>query len=250
MNYKTFFLYFFLILSACTNVQYEKKDLKIIHENIFTAKGFALVYSDNLINNKIIKNKIDNRSLIIFQKNLKKNTNVKITNLINGKYIIATVGKKTLYPNFYNSVLSQRISKELEIDLDEPYVEIKEINNNSLFVAKKAKTFDEEKNVATKAPVDEIEIKSLSGSSAKKTPKDKKNFNYIIKIADFYFEKSAKEMAQIIKSETSIKKVKINKISTTKFRVFLGPFNNLNYLKKQFNAINTLQFENIEIIKK
>ena len=53
-----------------------------------------------------------------------------------------------------------------------------------------------------------------------------------------------------IKKETSIKNVRINKISDTKFRVFLGPFNDLNSLKKHFNAINTLQFENIEIIKK
>ena len=53
-----------------------------------------------------------------------------------------------------------------------------------------------------------------------------------------------------IKEETIIKKVKINKISSTKFRVFLGPFQNLDSLKNEFNAINILQFENIEIIKK
>ena len=52
-----------------------------------------------------------------------------------------------------------------------------------------------------------------------------------------------------IKKETIIKKVKINKISSTKFRVFLGPFQDLDSLKNEFNAINTLQFENIEIIK-
>ena len=77
-----------------------------------------------------------------------------------------------------------------------------------------------------------------------------KKFLYIIKIADFYFEKSAKDMVLRIKKETIIKKVKINKISSTKFRVFLGPFQNLDSLKNEFNAINTLQFENIEIIKK
>ena len=31
------------------------------------------------------------------------------------------------YPFFYNSVISQRISQELEIDELEPYIEIKEI---------------------------------------------------------------------------------------------------------------------------
>ena len=51
-------------------------------------------------------------------------------------------------------------------------------------------------------------------------------------------------------TETSIKKVNIKKLSKNKFRVYLGPFNNLNSLKKSFNAINVLQFDTIEIIKK
>ena len=137
----------------------------------------------------------------------------------------------------------------MEIDQKEPYVEIKELLENSLFVAKKSKTFDEEKKVAAKAPVEDIKIKNLSNSITENEKIVNKNFIYIIKIADFYFEKSAKDMILRIKNETIIKKVKINKISSTKFRVFLGPFKNLNSLKNEFDAINTLQFENIEIIK-
>ena len=68
-------------------------------------------------------------------------------------------------------------------------------------------------------------------------------------LADFYFEKSAKQMKSRIIDETTINNVKINKISKTKFRVLLGPYNNLNSLKKSFNAINVLEFDNIEIIK-
>ncbi len=56
-------------------------------------------------------------------------------------------------------------------------------------------------------------------------------------------------MKSRISKETSVKKVNINKLSSTKFRVFLGPFNDLYSLKKSFNAINVLQFENLEIIK-
>jgi len=51
-------------------------------------------------------------------------------------------------------------------------------------------------------------------------------------------------------TETSVKKVYVNKLSKNKFRVYLGPFNNLNSLKNSFNAINVLQFDTIEIIKK
>ncbi len=57
-------------------------------------------------------------------------------------------------------------------------------------------------------------------------------------------------MIKKIKNNTTVNNVEITKLSSTKFRVFIGPFDNLNSLKEQFNAINTLQFENIEIIKK
>ena len=44
--------------------------------------------------------------------------------------------------------------------------------------------------------------------------------------------------------------VYIKKLSDTNFRVFLGPYIDLNSLKNSFNAIIVLQFDNIEIIKK
>ncbi len=250
MNYKFIILSLLIIFNSCTTVPSTKNSEISIDRNVFVSKGFTLVYSDKLKKSKIISNKLDNRSLLIFQKNLKKNTTVKITNLLNKKYIIAKVSKNSSYPSFYNSVISSRIKKELEIDDREPYVEIKEIHNNSAFIAKKAKTFDEEKNVAAKAPVEEIKIKSLSGKETNIKKKTNIKFKYIIKIADFYFEKSALEMIKKIKNNTTVNNVEITKLSSTKFRVFIGPFDNLNSLKEQFNAINTLQFENIEIIKK
>ena len=168
MNCRSILLFFFLILTSCVNIEVEKENKQFVSKNYFSNKGFALVYSDTLKKEKIISNKIDERSLIIFQKNLKKNTNVKITNLINQKSIIAKVGKKSDYPIFYNSVISLRISETLKIDKKEPYVEIKELLENSSFIAKKSKTFDEEKKVAAKAPVEGIKIKNLTKNIIKK----------------------------------------------------------------------------------
>ena len=168
MNYKLLIFFFAIILSGCV-AQTEKKQLDIeSSKSFFITKGFTLVYDDQLYTEKLIGRKIEERSLIIFQRNLKKNTDVKITNLNNSKYIIAKVGKKTDYPSFFNSVISQRISKELKIDQSDPYVEIIEIRENSTFIAKKAMTYNEEKNVATKAPVDEIKIKDLSNKTYEK----------------------------------------------------------------------------------
>ena len=249
MFYKIIKISLFLILFSCVTKPLEKKDTTTHTKSFFLNKGFTLVYNDDLYIEKLIKGKIEDRSLIIFQKNLKKNTTVKITNLLNSKYLIAKVGKKTEYPYFYNSIISKRISDELEIDELEPYVEIKQIVEGSSFIAKEAKTYDEEKNVADKAPVDNIQIKEIGKDSKKKKKVKKKQFNYILKIADFYFQKSANQMKSRISDETTIKKVHIDKLSATKFRVFLGPFSNLNSLKKSFNAVNILEFDTIEFIK-
>ena len=250
MHYKHIIVVLLIFLNSCVNYPIDKKIETKQKKNYFLNKGFALVYNDDLYKKKLIKAKIENRSLIIFQRNLKENSIVKITNLINSKYIITKVGKKAEYPFFYNSVISQRISQELEIDELEPYIEIKEIVSNSSFIAKKAKTFDEEKKVADIAPVDSISINNLNDNNVKKTKKTIKiNFSYIVKIADFYFKNSAKSMNDRIIKETSISNVGIQNLSNTQYRVFLGPFNNLNSLQKDFNGISTLEFENIEIIK-
>ena len=250
MFYKIIKISLFLILFSCVTKPLEKKDTSTHPKSFFLNKGFTLVYNDDLYIEKLVKGKIEDRSLIIFQKNLKKNTIVKITNLLNSKYLIAKVGKKTEYPYFYNSIISKRISDELEIDELEPYVEIKQIVEGSSFTAKEAKTYDEEKNVADKAPVEGISINDLSIQKKDESKKDKINtFNYIIKIADFYYENTAIMMQKRIKDELNLNSSKISKISNTNFRVYLGPFDNLESLKNAFDDITPLNFENIEIIK-
>ena len=236
---------------SCTTGNINKSQKKIVVETeIYSNKGFALLFTEELKKNKIVNKKIDDRSLIIYQMNLKKNTKVKITNLLNNKTILATVGAKAKYPIFFNSVLSKRIYEELDLDQSEPYVEITSINENSTFVAKKAKIYEEEKEVANKVPVEGIQINDLSLNKKKVNEGQKKNkFKYIIKIADFYYEKTAIMMKKRMKDELNLNNSKILKISNTNFRVYLGPFNKLKSLKKAFDDITPLNFENIEIIK-
>ena len=215
----------------------------------FSNKGFALIYSENLYEKKIVNKKIKERSLTIFQKNLKMNTQVKITNILNKKSIIATVGKNSKYPSFNNAVLSIRIAEELDLDINQPYVEILEIIQNSIFVVQKAKTYEEEKNVAAKAPVNGIAINDLNIKKINYEKKKNKKFSYVVKIADFYFLDTAKIMLDRITVESAFKNPKIKKISDKKYRVYLGPFDNINSLQKSYNDISILEFENIEIIK-
>ena len=56
-------------------------------------------------------------------------------------------------------------------------------------------------------------------------------------------------MIDRIKTETAINEVKLIKLSKTNYRVLLGPFNDINSLKESFEKMNSLKFENLEILK-
>ena len=252
MNYKFLLILLVLFLNSCMPIESAKLSKKKVIIESFSNKGFALVYEDSLFQKKIINKKINNRDLIIFQKNLAQGTSVKISNPSNNKSIVAKVGKNSTYPSFNNSVISKRIFSELELDLDDPYIHIKEIKEKDTFIAKKSKTFESEKKVANKAPVETISINDLSQSSKKtikKKKKNKKKFIYSIKIADFYFEKTAISMVNRVKMETSIKNTKIERMSKNKFRVYTGPYSNLKALQRAYNSVEKLEFENIEILR-
>ena len=248
MSYKFFILLVFIILSGC-KLKTVNKEVNY-DNNIYVNKGFTLIYSDELIKKKITTKKIEVRSLDIHHSYLSRGTKVKITNLLNNKSIVGNVSRRIKNLNFYNSIVSQRISYELDINYNQPYIEIKEIKNNSIFLAKKSKTFEEEKNVANKAPVDTISINDLN-SSKKEKVKDTKisKFSYVIKVAEFYFLENAKDLKKRIITETDIQIVNILSISKNTHRIILGPYNNINSLQEAFYSIRDLGFENIEIIK-
>ncbi len=169
MNYKIIFLVFFgMILNGC-NQQIDNRSLNYSFKEKYKNSGFTLIYDEQLNKEKRISKKIDNRSLLIYHKILKRNSLVKITNPSNSKSIIAKVkSNKVIFPDFYNSVITSRIAEELELDAKTPYIELILITKDSTFVAKKAKTFDEEKNVADKVPVDGIVIDNLNVSQKSK----------------------------------------------------------------------------------
>ena len=179
---KLLILCLFILLNNCTTTTLTKNKNSNTFDNPFINKGFSLIYNSKFYDNKVISKKIDERSLIIFQKNLKKNTIVKITNILNNKSVVATVGSNADYPLFNNAVLSLRIADEIDLNENEPYVEILEVIEDAVFVAKRAKTFEEEKNVANKAPVNNINISDLNNKEMNIKNTINRKFSYEIKI--------------------------------------------------------------------
>ena len=246
MKFKYFFLIFFLF--SCV------EDVKLINRNniqvkkTFISKGFSLIYNDNLIKKKTIKKRIDSREYVILHSFLERNTYVKIFNPINSKTVIAKVKYKTNYPIIYNSVITNRIAEELELNYEDPYVEIIEIRKNDTFISKKAKTFDEEKNVANKAPVTDININVISIDPENTDIRPKKN-EYIINIGEYYYLDSAKVVKNRLINEANLTNVKIKKISKNKFRVYVGSYSFFNAMKDPYFAISKLGFEHLDVIK-
>ena len=229
----------------------QKKNIKEELINIvYSNKGFALIYSEDTVNS--LEYKLDNASINILSPNLPNGTPVRITNIINGKSLITVVQNKTVLPIFYNSVITNRIVNELSINPNEPYIFIETINSNNLYVANDVKTFDEEKEVANKAPVDDIMIQNISLETETKESNTKNfvtDFNYIIKFGDFYFEDSAIMLKNRLFEEYNIKNILIKKLSQNNFRVYKGPYKDFEKLKKGFHNIENLDFDSIEIIK-
>ena len=229
----------------------QKKNIKEELLNIvYSNKGFALIYSEDTVNS--LEYKLDNTSINILSPNLPNGTPVRITNIINGKSLITVVQNKTVLPIFYNSVITNRIVNELSINPNEPYIFIETINSNNLYVANDVKTFDEEKEVANKAPVDDIMIQNISLETETKESNTKNfvtDFNYIIKFGDFYFEDSAIMLKNRLFEEYNIKNILIKKLSQNNFRVYKGPYKDFEKLKKGFHNIENLDFDSIEIIK-
>ena len=277
MQFKYILYFTFLILFACEhhssniNIKNKPKEIKITDHNkqikkkseakvknenrdliniVYSNKGFALIYDENV--EKLLEIKLDDTSLNIVSPKLPDGTPVRITNIINGRKLITVVKNKTILPVFYNSVITNRIVNELSVNPKEPYVFIETINSNNLYVANDVKTFDEEKEVANKAPVDDIMVQSISLETEIKESNTENivtNFNYIIKFADFYFEDSAIMLKKRLFEEHNIKNILIKKLSQNNFRVYKGPYKDFEKLKKGFHNIENLDFDSIEIIK-
>ena len=245
MNYKILLILFSFFLIGCVQIPNELNKNEIKLEKKYSNSGFALIYDESL--NKI--KKLDDRSLMIYHKSLKRKSTVKITNPKNDKSLIAEVkSNNQKFSDFYNSVISKRIAEDLDLDFNEPLLKITLVSRNSAFIAKKSKTFEEEKKVAEKAPVDGIQIKDLNSTPKKKKKNKKLKFSYSIKLADFYYKSSAKTMISRIKNETNIKNSRIQQLSKTKFRVLIGPFNDIKSLKESYEKLRPMNFENLEIL--
>ena len=232
MKYKLIFLFF---LVSCSN--YSSKAVK---KSGHTASGFAYIEQNQSFN-------LDNEKYFISHNKLKVGSKIKIINPDNKKSFESTIKKKIKYDNFYKVLISKNIAEELNLSLEFPYVEINEIKSNKSFIAKKAITDIEEKKIANKAPVEEININNIS---KEKVPSKKKVKTYSILVAEFYNLSSAEflkdKLASILKN-SNYQLIYINKKSEKKYDLLMGPYNTINKLKNDYIVLSDSDFEDLDI---
>ena len=241
MKYKTILLLF--ILSACS-----PQLATLNKKEPYVANGFAYIYNELDFNEKIIKGKMNNDILQISHQNLKTGTLIKISNPKSKESLVLKNIKRIRYPEFYKVLITEAVADKLNLNKNLPILEIVEVKKNKSFVAKEAKTFNEEKKISSKAPVENIKISNISKEKSKKNNKTLEQI-YIL-LGSFYSMDTANFLKQrIIKDvpKFNIKKLKIKKNNIKENLVISGPYNSINSVKNDYILLKTFGFEELDI---
>ncbi len=240
MKYNFFFIIIFLLSCSPINVnKYEKP--------IFSSKGFAYIYSVEDFENKLIKKKLDSDIPIIAHNKINRGVLLKITNPKNGKNIILKNSFKLNYPDFYKILITKKISNQLGLNENVPYVEVEEIKKNKSFIAKKAEMYEEEKQLQVKAPVEKVKINNISKIINKEFNKESK---FVIILGNFYSLESAQLLKKRVKTESKLlrnKKITILKKNKHNFEVFLGPYKSIKMIKNDYIALKQINFDEVDV---
>jgi len=250
MNLKNIVSLFILIIFLSSCADYKSiKTSKTKEKKYYSSHGFALIYDEELYKNKTVSKKINNEKIVVMHGFLKRNTRIKIINPDNDKFIVTKISQRANYPKIFNVLISKKIASILELNYDNPYIEVLEIKKNKTFIAKKSNTFDEEKNVAEKAPVDEIKMDVLLEDETDLKKKTINGENFILVISDFYYEDTANSLKIELTKKTKTNYFFVKKINNKKYRLFAGPFKNFNALKIAYISLNNLGFEDLNIYR-
>ena len=237
-----------IFLNSCADYPTDRTTKKK-EKQYYSSIGFALIYEDYFYMQKVLNKKINNEDLSVMHSFLKVNTPIIITNPNNSKFVKTKIYKRANYPKIFNAVISQKISSILELDPNNPYIEINEVKKNKTFIAKKSEIFEEERNVVDKVPVDEIKVDYLAEDETKIIKKKEKLSNFILVISDFYFLDSANNLKKELLEKTKMNNISVKKINNKKYRLLVGPFKNFNALKTTYISLNNLGFENLNIYR-
>ncbi len=220
MRNKIVILFFILIASCQSFPSYEKY-------TPYEKVGFAeLSINENIIHQNIVPG-----------------SQIRVTNLLNKKYIVLTVDKNSNFLKEREIIIPSKYFDLLELNTNLPIVKIETIKSNKTFKAEIAKIFEDEKKVIQNIETKNVDIVDLSKN---KTSKDSNQKKIIIYYGDFTFKNTALDMVSLLKKEiTNINPViiQVNK----KFRVKALSVSDINEFDIFIKKIVNTKFENYNI---
>ena len=138
-------IFIFFLISCSSHLT------KLDNRKPYNATGLAYIYNQEDYNKKILKKKLNNELLQISHKDLKIGTFIKLINPKTKESIVLRNMKSIEYPDLYKILITRPVAEKLNIFGDLPLIEVLEIKKNKSFIAEKAKIYQEEKKISSKA---------------------------------------------------------------------------------------------------
>ena len=242
MKYKILLILLILINGCSSHGNYSHKN------KLFTAKGFAYIYTEQDYLNKVINKKFDNNVYQVSQNSLRTGSLIKIINLKTNESITLKNSKRTNYPDFYKILITKPVAEKLKLSSLSPLVEIVEVKRNKSFIAKKTKIYKEEEKIHSNAPVESVKIDNIS--KEKRNSKKKSSEKFTILIAEFYSKDSALILKRRITQELTnfnSKKLFIKSNNANKTSLLSGPYNSINLMKNDYIELKKFGFEDLDL---
>jgi hypothetical protein len=177
--------------------------------------------------------------------------------------MIVRINHRGSYSNINIIELSDHVFSKLQINDNENLVKIELLNDNETFILNEAKTYTEEKKIASNAPVDGVAVLSIDNNnldsidvSVSNNEINLNDFRIIdsyrmkdiyLHIATLSFKKNAKSLKSKLNSieNTNIINSMIN--GKNSYKVVIGPFKNLSELTKVLNNDTIQKYEDLSI---
>ncbi len=166
-------------------------------------------------------------------------TLIKVINLDSKENITIKTSKRVLSLNSRIISLPKEYFQKINLSGDLPFVRVISVRENNTFIAKRAKTYEEEKSINNKVNFNKIEIINLSTQQAS-TKKIYLNYG------PFYFQAYADGLFKVLKFNLKNEKILYKDYKEKNYTISVGPVNNLaefDNLHKSLGALGLIGYE-------
>ncbi len=156
-----------------------------------------------------------------------------ITNIKNKENIVIITNEKSKNLGSRIITLPDSIFKELKLNKNLPLIHMQSLRKNKIFIAKKTKTYEQEKTVDKKIKIEKISVMNLS---EEKKNKDKIYLNF----GPFFKKVYANQIYKVLNLKINNKNLVFKDYQENKYTISVGPLNNLKEYDKIYLKLSKI----------